>query len=301
MVDPGVTQVAQGKHWQKNQVDEGRFCMLCQVPARRTQTQTVDWQTAQDMAAWRVYEEVVREYVLLPIASPLIPCLLKCLKVRIVLLVCLVGNMLGVFGLVMGPKMQESGDSAFTLFVLSRAISGICHAGIAAYGSVWVDLHAPKDQAASWLGAMQARNALGRDLLYIEIQFAQAETCSQTRQERVAVREASTLRSPDFKDSNDGDLQKRNVFRAAIVGSKAFCKELRHSLTEMNIVNIGKAASEECEEPILDVGPFGLTIRALRQHLCCEDRRSWMSVPHSGHSLSFLAAALTSRRSPKMP
>eukprot|EP00439_Symbiodinium_sp_Y106_P056556 s2822_g7.t3 len=246
MVDPGVTQVAQGKHWQKNQVDEGRFCMLCQVPARRTQTQTVDWQTAQDMAAWRVYEEVVREYVLLPIASPLIPCLLKCLKVRIVLLVCLVGNMLGVFGLVMGPKMQESGDSAFTLFVLSRAISGICHAGIAAYGSVWVDLHAPKDQAASWLGAMQ--------------------------------------------DSNDGDLQKRNVFRAAIVGSKAFCKELRHSLTEMNIVNIGKAASEECEEPILDVG-----------HLCCEDRRSWMSVPHSGHSLSFLAAALTSRRSPKMP
>eukprot|EP00439_Symbiodinium_sp_Y106_P054793 s2822_g7.t1 len=172
----------------------------------------------------------------------------------IVLLVCLVGNMLGVFGLVMGPKMQESGDSAFTLFVLSRAISGICHAGIAAYGSVWVDLHAPKDQAASWLGAMQ--------------------------------------------DSNDGDLQKRNVFRAAIVGSKAFCKELRHSLTEMNIVNIGKAASEE---PILDVGPFGLTIRALRQHLCCEDRRSWMSVPHSGHSLSFLAAALTSRRSPKMP
>ena len=25
------------------------------------------------------------------------------------------------------------------------------------YGSVWVDLHAPKDQAASWLGAMQAR------------------------------------------------------------------------------------------------------------------------------------------------
>ena len=28
----------------------------------------------------------------------------------------------------------------------------------------------------------------------------QAETCSQTRQERVAVREASTLRSPDFKD-----------------------------------------------------------------------------------------------------
>eukprot|EP00439_Symbiodinium_sp_Y106_P056586 s2822_g7.t4 len=26
----------------------------------QTQTQTVDWQTAQDMAAWRVYEEVVR-------------------------------------------------------------------------------------------------------------------------------------------------------------------------------------------------------------------------------------------------
>ena len=89
-----------------------------------------------------------------------------------------VGNMLGVFGLVMGPKMHESGDSAFALFVVSRllgvkvekaavagigggaepprAISGICHAGIAVYGSVWVDLHAPKDQAASWLGAMQA-------------------------------------------------------------------------------------------------------------------------------------------------
>ena len=30
--------------------------------------------------------------------------------------------MLGVFGLVMGPKMQESGDSAFTLFVLSRPL-----------------------------------------------------------------------------------------------------------------------------------------------------------------------------------
>eukprot|EP00439_Symbiodinium_sp_Y106_P080937 s2013_g19.t2 len=101
------------------------------------------------------------EYVLLPIASPLIPCLLKCLKVKIVLLVCLVGNMLGVFGLVMGPKMHESGDSVFTLFVLSRAISGICHAGIAVYGSVWVDLHAPKDQAASWLGAMQASSLVG--------------------------------------------------------------------------------------------------------------------------------------------
>ncbi|CAE7807839.1 unnamed protein product [Symbiodinium sp. CCMP2592] len=101
------------------------------------------------------------EYVLLPIASPLIPCLLKCLKVKIVLLICLVGNMLGVFGLVMGPKMHESGDSAFTLFVLSRAISGICHAGIAVYGSVWVDLHAPKDQAASWLGAMQASSLVG--------------------------------------------------------------------------------------------------------------------------------------------
>ncbi|CAE7933316.1 unnamed protein product, partial [Symbiodinium necroappetens] len=101
------------------------------------------------------------EYVLLPIASPLIPCLLKCLKVKIVLLVCLVGNMLGVFGLVMGPKMHESGDSAFALFVVSRAISGICHAGIAMYGSVWVDLHAPKDQAASWLGAMQASSLVG--------------------------------------------------------------------------------------------------------------------------------------------
>ena len=31
----------------------------------------------------------------------------------------------------------------------------MCHAGIAVYGSVWVDLHAPKEQAASWLGAMQ--------------------------------------------------------------------------------------------------------------------------------------------------
>ena len=109
--------------------------------------------------------------MLLPIASPLIPCLLKCLKVKIVLLVCLaqpsapcrpdlahsdakgaliallshavgvsawpcqkaltyqrlpqhpeVGNMLGVFGLVMGPKMHESGDSVFTLFVLSRPL-----------------------------------------------------------------------------------------------------------------------------------------------------------------------------------
>lgn len=34
-------------------------------------------------------------------------------------------------------------------------------AGIAVYGSVWVDLFAPKDSAASWLGAMQV-SGLGR-------------------------------------------------------------------------------------------------------------------------------------------
>ena len=27
--------------------------------------------------------------------------------------------------------------------------------GIAVYGSVWVDMYAPKESAASWLGAMQ--------------------------------------------------------------------------------------------------------------------------------------------------
>ena len=32
----------------------------------------------------------------------------------------------------------------------------MCHAGIAVYGSVWVDLYAPKESATSWLGAMQA-------------------------------------------------------------------------------------------------------------------------------------------------
>ncbi|CAE7245664.1 unnamed protein product [Symbiodinium pilosum] len=101
------------------------------------------------------------EYIMLPLASPLIPCLFQFLKVKIVLLICLVGNMLGVCGLAVGPWMQESGDSAFNLFVVSRAISGMCHAGIAVYGSVWVDLHAPKEQAASWLGAMQASSLVG--------------------------------------------------------------------------------------------------------------------------------------------
>jgi len=101
------------------------------------------------------------EYMLLPVASPLIPWLFRCFKVKLVLLLCLAGNMVGVFGLAIGPMVHRNGDSIFTLFILSRAISGVCHAGIAVYGSVWVDLQAPKDQAASWLGAMQASSLVG--------------------------------------------------------------------------------------------------------------------------------------------
>ena len=36
-----------------------------------------------------------------------------------------VGNMLGVCGLAVGPWMQESGDSAFNLFVVSRLLDCI--------------------------------------------------------------------------------------------------------------------------------------------------------------------------------
>eukprot|EP00913_Durusdinium_trenchii_P027252 g25567.t1 len=47
------------------------------------------------------------EYVMLPLASPLIPWFLRCCKVKTVLLVCLVGNMLGVLLLTFAPMLQE--------------------------------------------------------------------------------------------------------------------------------------------------------------------------------------------------
>ncbi|CAK9037898.1 Uncharacterized protein SCF082_LOCUS22372, partial [Durusdinium trenchii] len=104
------------------------------------------------------------EYVMLPLASPLIPWFLRCCKVKTVLLVCLVGNMLGVLLLTFAPMLQEKDPKELQglhMMVISRAVSGVCHAGIAVYGSVWVDLFAPKDSAASWLGAMQASSLVG--------------------------------------------------------------------------------------------------------------------------------------------
>ncbi|CAJ1378936.1 unnamed protein product [Effrenium voratum] len=99
------------------------------------------------------------EYIMLPLASPLIPLLLRCWHVKAVLLVCVVGNMVGVLGLAFAPVIEEA--QLLPFLVVSRTLSGMCHAGIAVYGSVWVDLYAPKESATSWLGAMQASSLVG--------------------------------------------------------------------------------------------------------------------------------------------
>eukprot|EP00435_Cladocopium_sp_Y103_P006086 s2457_g1.t4 len=102
------------------------------------------------------------EYIVLPLASPLIPWLLRCWQVKHVLLICLVGNMLGVLMLALAPMAHEKSEATLrALMLASRTVSGLCHAGIAVYGSVWVDLYAPKESAASWLGAMQASSLIG--------------------------------------------------------------------------------------------------------------------------------------------
>ncbi|CAJ1331461.1 unnamed protein product [Effrenium voratum] len=67
--------------------------------------------------------------------------------------------MVGVLGLAFAPVIEEA--QLLPFLVVSRTLSGMCHAGIAVYGSVWVDLYAPKESATSWLGAMQASSLVG--------------------------------------------------------------------------------------------------------------------------------------------
>lgn len=104
------------------------------------------------------------EYVLLPLASPLLIWLLRRYHAKPVLLWCLQGNLLGVLCICFAIKL--TGSYLLAALIASRCLSGFCHAGIAVYGNVWVDLFAPKSSAASWMGAMQASSLVGLVLGY---------------------------------------------------------------------------------------------------------------------------------------
>eukprot|EP00929_Paragymnodinium_shiwhaense_P089922 TRINITY_DN50126_c0_g1_i1.p1 TRINITY_DN50126_c0_g1~~TRINITY_DN50126_c0_g1_i1.p1 ORF type:complete len:548 (+),score=109.17 TRINITY_DN50126_c0_g1_i1:71-1714(+) len=115
------------------------------------------------------------EYIMLPVACPIILSLLNNADAKVVLLGCLLGNLGGVvllcFAPDLAPPQAPSSDEAenenatwnglFAVMLVSRAISGICHAGIAVYGNVWVDAFAPPESAASWLGAIPISSLLG--------------------------------------------------------------------------------------------------------------------------------------------
>lgn len=99
------------------------------------------------------------EYAVLPFISPILAILFRRRSPKIVLLMCVIGNLLGVLGFCLAPSIQNR-DVGIAM-ILCRVLSGCSHAGISIYGNVWVDYFAPEGSTASWMGAMQASSLIG--------------------------------------------------------------------------------------------------------------------------------------------